>query len=316
MNSEHERLELIRRRLDGTATAEDTDALQEALRADAAFRRQFARYANMDAALGRGRLALVPVAQAEQAPRRSPKFGWFQWRPAMAAAAGIVFGILCTSVMFAYVAPLAGKAIQLLQESFESGPAPMVTGVPGEAGRWSGDYSEVVGEQQGVKPASGKKMLRFLRADYEGKANADGYVADLYQLIDLHPYRSEFADGGAVLQFSAGFNAFKFPANEAYGCLISMHALDAETVKNRTMSDRQMLNAEALAMTSSNRLMLDRNPATWQRQTAELRLPPNTEYLLIHVAVTHATKSQRRAVFDGHYLDDVRLVLTRRAPLP
>jgi len=188
--------------------------------------------------------------------------------------------------------------------------------VPLEAGRWSGDYTEVVGEQQGVKPAGEKKMLRILRADYAGKANADGYVADLFQLIDLRPYRSEFADGGAVVQFSAGFNAFEFPASEAYGCLMSMHALDAEMVRNGEISDRQVLNADALAMASSNRLMLDRDPATWQRQTTELRLPPNTEYLLIHVGVTHATKAQRRPVFDGHYLDDVRLILTRRAPAP
>ena len=69
-------------------------------------------------------------------------------------------------------------------------------------------------------------------------------------------------------------------------------------------------------MTRSNRHMLDRDPATWQRQTAELRLPPDTEYLLIHIGVSHATKSQRRPVFDGLCLDDVRLVLTRRAPLP
>ena len=38
MNSDHERHELIRRYMDGTATAEDIRALQEALRADDAFR--------------------------------------------------------------------------------------------------------------------------------------------------------------------------------------------------------------------------------------------------------------------------------------
>ncbi len=310
--------ELIQRYIAGTTTADEVMRLQQSLKTDAELRTLYLDYMNLVVALEAKAEAVEMAPDFPQPAIIHPKHRnvWLQWRPLAAAAAGIVFGILCTSVVFAYVAPLAGKAIQLLQESFESGPAPMVTGVPVEAGRWSGDYSEIVGEQQGVKPASGKKMLRFLRADYEGKTNADGYVADLYQLIDLRPYRSEFADGGAVLQFFAGFNAFEFPANEAYGCLMSMHALDAEMVRSGTLSDRQVLNADALAMTSSNRLMLDRNPATWQRQTAELRLPPNTEYLLLHVAVTHATKSPRRTVFDGHYLDDVRLVLTRRAPLP
>ena len=321
MNEKDTHLELIRRYLDGSATAEEMQTLEALILRDPAMRREFLRYAHLDAALaGNLRPTMIEgvLRSARQTAQASvkPRSRWFQWRPLMAAAAGIVFGILCTSVVFAYVAPSLGKVITLLQESFEAGPAPMVMGVPVEAGRWSGDYSEVVGEQQGVKPASGKKMLRFLRADYEGKSNADGYVADLYQLVDLRPYQHDFADGGAVLQFSAGFNAFEFPASEAYGCLMSMHALDAETVSNGAMSDRQILNAEALAMTSSNRLMLDRNPATWQRQTAELRVPPSTEYLLIHVGVTHATKPQQRVSFDGQYLDDVRLVLTRRAPLP
>ncbi len=49
-------------------------------------------------------------------------------------------------------------------------------------------------------------MLRLLRADYDGKPSADGYVTDLYQLIDLRPYQREFADDGAVLEFSAAYN--------------------------------------------------------------------------------------------------------------
>ena len=316
MKTDDPRFELIRQCRDGQATAAEFSQLELLLRADPLFRDEYVRYVNMEVALGTA-VAMQPLDFSNLKSRATVQTSrWFEWRPIWAAAAGIVFGILCTSVVFAYVAPLAEKAVYLLQDSFETGPRPLVTGMPIEAGHWSGDYTEVVGEQQGVKPASGNKMLRFLRADYEGKANADGYVADLYRLIDLRPYQGEFADGGAVVQFSAGYNAFEFPANEGYGCLMSLHTLDAEMVKNGALSDRQILNSDALAMTSSSRLLLDRNPATWQRQTAELRLSPNTEFLLIRVGVVHATKAQQRVDFDGHYLDDVRLVLTRRAPLP
>lgn len=308
----------------GCLTEGQASELNQALRGSEEARRYFRAEAQLHGLL---HCAAAAAAVAEAGAHLSPQpvrtdttalrsSNWLSWRPLAAAAAGIVLGMFCTSLVFAYVAPSLGKAMSLLQESFESGPAPLVTGVPIEAGRWSGDYTEVVGEQQGVKPTGGNKMMRFLRADFEGKENADGYVADLYQLIDLRPYRSEFADGGAVLQFSAGFNASAFPADESYGGLMSIHALDAETVKTETLGDRQMLNVDALAMAGSSRLMLDRDPATWQRQATDLRLPLNTDFLLIHVGVTHATKAQRRAVFDGHYLDDVRLVLTRRAPLP
>ena len=87
MNSDHERLELIRRHVDGTATAEDRQALQEGLRTDAAFRRQFARYANLDAALGSGRLAAAPMAEPVVSPRGQAWMNWFSWRPLTAAAA-------------------------------------------------------------------------------------------------------------------------------------------------------------------------------------------------------------------------------------
>jgi hypothetical protein len=193
----------------------------------------------------------------------------------------------------------------------------LVIGVPIQAGKWSGDFTEVVVEQQGVKPESGTKMLRFLRADFEGKVKPEGsYISDVYQLIDVRPYRREFADGGAVVQLSAAFNALAFPAGEAFGCSVSLHALDAETAMNGSTRTGETLLTDCLAMARNSRTKLDRNPATWQRLNAELRLPPNTEFLLIRIGLEHSNKAQRRETFDGHYLDGVRLTLARRAPLP
>jgi len=231
-------------------------------------------------------------------------------------AAGFVFGIICASVAWACTTPHFGKTIALMQEGFESGPAPRVTGIPIEPGCWSGDFTEIVGEQHGVKPASGIKMLRFLRADYEGKANSEGsYVSDVYRLIDLRPYRNEFNDGGAVVQVSVALNAYEFPENEAYFCTVALHALDAETATNGSTRSAETLNSGCLAMARNSRMKLDRNPATWQRLSSELRLPPATDFLLIHIGVGHATKAQRKESFDGHYLDDVRISLTQTAPL-
>ncbi len=249
-------------------------------------------------------------------PRATRWTGWLSWRPLTAAAAGIVLGVFCTSVVFAYVAPSLGKVTKLLQESFESGPAPLVSGAPMEAGQWSGDYTEVVGEQQGVKPESGRKTLRFMRTDYEGKPNTEGsHVGDIYRLIDMRPYRGEFADGGAVVQLSAGFNTFEFPANERYESSLTLYALDAESVKNGSTRSGIRLD-EAPLGSQKTRMILDRNPATWQRLTSELRLPPDTDFLMIRLCVQYASKSVSRQTFAGHYVDDVRLTMARRNPLP
>lgn len=101
MNSDHERLALIRRHVDGTATAADQHALQEALRTDAAFRRQFARYTNIDAALGSGRLAAAPISQPVSSPRRQGWANWLSWRPLTAAAAAFVLAVVVTQVVYA-----------------------------------------------------------------------------------------------------------------------------------------------------------------------------------------------------------------------
>ena len=249
------------------------------------------------------------------APVRAKQWaGWLSWRPLTAAAAGIVLGTFCTSMLFAYVAPSLGKAMTLLHESFESGPAPLATGVPIEAGRWSGDYSEMVGQQQGVKSATGTRMLRFLSADYEGKPNPGGYSADLFRLIDVQSYRHEFSDGGAVVQLSAVFNAVALSADEKDECDVCIFALDADMATNGSMRIENKLFTGSLAMARSGGKMLDRDATTWQRMACELRLPANTDFLMIRLGIVRAPHTL--GSFAGHYADDVRVTMARRAPLP
>ena len=259
--------------------------------------------------------ASLPAWQTPSALASGSKSRWLQWRPLAAAAAGLVIGLFCASVVFAYVGPSLGKVVTLLNESFESGPAPLVTGVPVEPGVWSGDYSEVVGEQQGVKPESGRKMLRMLRGDYEGKTNASGsHVADLYRLIDVRSYRQEFADGSAVVQLSAAFNVFEHPHGETYMGKLSIHAFDAETVTNGSWRTASAWDENCLAAATTGAKRLDRNPATWQRMTSDLRLPANTDFLLIHIMIPAGRGTYPEAGFGGHYLDAVRLTQTDPQP--
>lgn len=318
----HELQTLTHACLDGVATPEQSARLNALLRSDPVARDRYLELADAHSCMAVDEqlwLESPAPARSTAATSRARGTRWYQWlfaRPLTAAMAGLMLGMLCTSMVLAYVVPSGAETLSILREGFEQGPAPLKSGVSRETGLWAGDFSELVPAQQGVHPESGSRMLRLLRADYSGKKNPGGYVADMHRLIDLRPFQHEFADGGAVLQFSAGFNAHAFPENEKYGGLMTVHALDAETVKNGALGDRQTLNAEALAMASSSRLKLDRDPATWQRVSAELRIPPNTEWILLHVGMTHATKPQQRPDFSGHYVDDVRVALLRRAPLP
>lgn len=108
MKSEHDHLELIRRHMDGDATPADHQVLQELLRTDPSIRSLYARYANIDATLGGGGIALrAPVQPAK--PARSI---WITWRPVMAAAAALILGFVLTHWL-----PLNREAPPLVIES-------------------------------------------------------------------------------------------------------------------------------------------------------------------------------------------------------
>ncbi len=312
--------ELIHRYIAGTTSAEETTALQEALKTDANLRALYLDYMNLDVALEAKAEAAEMILPMERVvfPQQQSWSDWLFWRPLTAAAAGVAFGLFCASVAWAYVVPSLGKVITLLQESFESGPAPLVTGVPIDPGRWSGDYTEVVGEQKGVKPASGKKMLRFLRGDFEGRSIPSSHSSDVFRLVDVRPYRREFADGGAVVQLSAVFNATSFPEDENFSATLTLFALDASLVGNEVVKGENVLSTESLAFSRSSRVGIDRDPASWQKVSNELRLPPGTEFLMLRMGMSNDTKSKdkRRDSFAGHFADNVQLVIARRPEIP
>lgn len=307
--------ELIRRTVDGTASAEDFQTLQTRMLNEAEARRQYARYANLHSALGDGRLTMRHQVVQRIAPSAFKPVSWLQWRPITAAAAGIVFGMFCTSVVFGYVMPLA-RSLILLEESFE-GASPLASKVVLEPGVWRGDQAVTVSAEQEVNPVGGQRMLRFLRQDHQGKARGAGsHIADVYRLIDLRGHRRDVAQGDVVAQASASVNATPFSEEEKFGCAITLFALDADSVPESASYIGTALESESNAMARSSRTKLDREPASWQRLTTEMRLPANTDYIVVRLHISQSFDSNGAPVFTGSYADDVRVTLTRRTPLP
>ena len=97
-------------------------ALQEGPAAGDAFvQRTLDRLPQTDSTFREAVLERVQRAAPQRMPtRRRP------WHSAAAVAAGVLLGIVCTTVVFAYVAPLRTKVMALMEESFETGPAPRV----------------------------------------------------------------------------------------------------------------------------------------------------------------------------------------------
>lgn len=245
-------------------------------------------------------------AQQTTPPMRSR---WLAWRPLTAVAAGILFGLFGASMVFGVGGRWTEKVTSLFRESFETGPAPSMTGVPQQLNQWSGDFSELVGEQQGIKPAHGTKMIRMLRADFEGKSVTKlNTYGDLMKIVDVRPFTRETNGGEVVFSASALFNAASFPEAERYDGVVTLYAVDeiGSTEKN--------LLKNSLAHTCNGLgLSLDRNPTTWESATARLQLPAGTHFVILKVSVRRMPKNKEPLstlpnpiTFSGHFVDDVR----------
>ena len=311
MNTNDPRFELIRRCRDGAASTEEVAQLESCLREDADFRLAYVRYFNLDVALSAVAKA-VPKPEtimASSLPRRN---AWLSWRPLTAAAAGIVFGMFCTSVVFGFGARSVEKVILLLQESFESEPAPLVTGVPPGPDRWSGDYSDIVAEFEGVNPKDGSKMARLLRSDYEGRTvPRPSRQGDLMRVLDVRPFLSDAKGGDVVMTLSAQFNAASFPSSERYDGMVTIYALGSDTNLHGATEDS--VKEDALAFSIGECRNVDRDAGTWQAAATRLLLPPGTESVMVKVSfrrmpVGAETLSSlpESLAFAGHFVDDVR----------
>ena len=320
-HSSLELTDLIHAFLDGRATDAEVDRLNELLLADPAARATYVQLADMHSCLAVDeQLWVEPTRRTGEVGRGTPNplvrpRAALLGHPLPAAAVGLAVGLLCASLAFGYVVPLFLHLATLVNDSFESGAPPLSTGMPSRPGVWSGDSSEVVGPTQGVTPHSGRKMLRLLRADYPGKSRQEvdpsrrvSYVADQWQLIDLRPYKAELAAGGVMARLSAAVNAAEFPEAETYLCSFSIHALDAETVRNLTPGEPFGLSDASLAVVCASNASLDRDPLTWQIEVCELQVPADASHLMVRVGVMHAFE-QRREDFSGHFIDDVKLTL-------
>jgi hypothetical protein len=326
MNTEQEALlELIHRYLAGLASGEEVRRLEARILSCPESRQTFLRYSRVDAALAGHRsadprplVAFSPPGDATTPlagpPRRQPWGGF--WRPmAAAAVAGLILGMFCTSVVWAYVSPNASKLLVLLRESFESGPAPQTAGIPRIAGIWGGDFSELVGPHQGVRPASGEKMLRLIGPDYEGKPASRSVRSEVYRVVDLRPYRQEIADGAAMVHLSALFNTLDPGERFESDALVTLYAFANSHAFDQPQPLDSRLSQEAIAKVRKSIPKLDGLPQTWQKLRAEMRLPAEAQFLVIHLGMKPSRMSEAGDLFAGLHVDDIRLTLGQRSPL-
>ncbi len=326
--------DLVARCLDGRATDDDVRQLAVRLEADPEFRIEWLQLAIVDEALRE--MAEPPAGGDASLPEKAQ--GPASWAGAIRLHAGagtrgdgllkiptslligfsgIALGMVLVSAVWAFVGGDSMPARRILFEDFERASAPAVDGPPVAAGTWGGDFSELAGLQNGVAPASGDRMLRFIRDHYVGKSKQQAWSCDVHRLVDLRPYRQQSGSSEMIVRMTAKFNAAVPEGAVHERFRISGFALDAETATNGCLRNPLNLYNKSLASASSQVLGLDSDPRSWQPASAELRLPPGTDFVLVHVGVyKDPPELTAPTPFGGHYCDDVRVVLVQQAVAP
>lgn len=309
MKTEEAQLELIRRSIDGTATAEDMQVLQELLRQDPAARRLYARYANVDAALSSGGISLHEPARTASARVR-----WLTWRPLTAAAAGLVLGLFSASLVWAVASPRLqswrSRTLPLVNGDFEEDKPLSADGVPVVYGTWSGDRAEITTAQAGVQPKHGARMFRFLRSDSSVQAELlKSRTGNMYQVVDMKPLRQELADGLARLDWSSWFQWV--PAAEEKGMTFAVNVWTFTGEPSiLTANWRDHLYRETAK--SGSKQAFEDSPAQWRQLKGSMIIPPDTDFLVIELKAIppESAPGAEPYAFAGCYADDVRLVLS------
>jgi hypothetical protein len=299
--------ELIQRHIAGLTTEEEATLLQNSLKRDDAVAQLYLRYMNLDVALEAHAGSKAAVTEMLVSPsqieskRRSV---WLSWRPLTAAAAGIVFGMLCTSVVFGYVVQrgLERKTpLAVVQPSFEDARMPLAKGFPDASAHWGGDEAKVVMAEHGVSAKEGKFMLRL-------EASPRGAPRLVYQVIDLTLLPSSGGGEMREIEISASFAAAD--AESAMRYMIRVFAVsEAREALDSAWVDRR---DEAIASATRG---LDVMPGSkgWQTMSLKIQVPRAARSLVLFFGVRTPDKTLPKA---AHYLDDVQVSLIEPLPLP
>lgn len=295
MNTRDDQLELMRRCLDGEAADEELAQLEELLRNNPEFRKDYLRYLNVDSTLA----ALPKTATRTDMPgRRLVAFP--QWRPlATAAAAGLVLGLFCASVAWAMVAPrkpAAPVVIPILTESFESPATHLTDGFPSRTGVWGGDRAQIASSTSNRSALDGDSVLSL-------ESSPDHNLGFLQQIVDVSSLPRAREGEMRVIEVIASFHAGKIGETERYTLRVASFKESPENIRDlwEGVTWREM---DKISLTfSKTGLTAPADAKGWQTLSAIVEAPAGAHSVVISLA---AGRFDRKAPKTPHYVDDVR----------
>jgi hypothetical protein len=255
---------------------------------------------------------LDPASSA--APATVARFArWLSWRPLTAAAAGIVCGIFCTSVVYALVAERVGvvKKVPLVVHNpgMEDAETMAVRGVPKEVGQWGADSATVVAAENGVLPLQGQRMLRLEPIPLD--KNVKNHASRAYQVLDLCALPRSGNAGDAEVQVTASFFAANSDVSSRYFIRAIAHG---EPPAQATQGFWPKTQDDGV-VSASQRFVTAPGDRRWHTFSLKMPLPSGAQSLVFLLGA--GPEDDALGETSPHYLDDVHVsVLFPQATLP
>lgn len=186
-------------------------------------------------------------------------------------------------------------------------------GIPKAGGKWGGDPAEGVGAFEGIVPAEGARMARFLAARGSGEGDTGQRASELWQLVNLSPFSDEVNRGGAVAKLKARFNrvAGGVATDRRFG--IGITAFRGVLPEADDYWDRKADPLSERLAHSGAELISDDDPTSWETAACEFAVPPGTDFVMLQVFAYEDVSNDSENEFEGHFADDVSLTITTLA---
>ncbi len=290
--------QLIADYLDDAMSASDDAELNAWLKADAANMQHFTETVMFEQQI---RAAAQAKAQQQAASgfdqKAAPaKSRWLAWRPLTAAAAGIMFGMLCTSMVFGFVMQQQMRTQLLLSEGFEDVVMPLGRGVPYQMELWSGDLQVTNGAEGAIKPAEGLRMVAL--PPVEGKKFSYAFrFLDVSKLPPLGAAQTRQIEVIAQIYVTAPGMKDRLQ--------IRLAAFAEDVAGAREIWVKNQLNEQALLHVSKT-VKMEADAIGWTTVRSLIDVPAEAHVVLVSLAAGLANPETPTT---PHYLDDVQIRL-------
>jgi len=178
--------------------------------------------------------------------------------------------------------------------------------VPVDFGYWSGLAYSLTTATAEIRPANGPGMLEFVNT-----SATHGGDSEVWQLIDLRPYKKLLADGQVEAKLSALFNRVNGEANSGDKFGLALAAFHGSPAEAKLLWAARRTDALAFA---DKELVADDKPETWEPLEVPAKLPPETDFVIVQIRAM-APKGNPGVSLAGHFADlvDLRLSSPMRA---